>query len=60
MIRFVKQHRQELEAMPTAFLSVNLTEVGVEDSNATPEQHAHWVALQGITNLQIVRLWTGL
>ncbi len=44
MIRFVKQHRPELEAMPTAFLSVNLTEAGVEDINATPEQHAQAVA----------------
>lgn len=45
IIRFVKQHRLELEAMPTAFLSVNLTEAGVEDVNATPEQHAQAVAL---------------
>ena len=45
MIRFVKQHRPELEMMSTAFLSVNLTEAGVEDTNATPEQHTQSVAL---------------
>jgi len=31
MVAFVKEHREELEALPTAFLSVSLTEASVED-----------------------------
>src|SRR5690349_827768 len=44
MIRFVKQHRAELEAMPTAFLSVTLSEAGAERPDASPEEHARFVA----------------
>jgi menaquinone-dependent protoporphyrinogen oxidase len=44
MIRFVKQHRAELESMPTAFLSVTLSEAGAERPDATPEEHTRFVA----------------
>jgi menaquinone-dependent protoporphyrinogen oxidase len=49
MLEFVKQHRTELEAMPSAFLSVTLSEAGAERANATPEEHARFVAdVQGM------------
>jgi menaquinone-dependent protoporphyrinogen oxidase len=49
MLEFVKQHRTELEAMPAAFLSVTLSEAGAERANATPEEHARFVAdVQGM------------
>jgi len=44
MVQFVKQHRGELEHLPTAFLSVTLSEAGVERPDATPEEHAQFVA----------------
>ncbi len=40
MTRFVKQHREELEKMPTVFLSVSLSEAGAEDAEAPPEKRA--------------------
>jgi menaquinone-dependent protoporphyrinogen oxidase len=43
MIRFVKDHRPELESMTTAFLSVTLSEAGVERPDATPAEHARFV-----------------
>jgi len=49
MLEFVKQHRAELEAIPAAFLSVTLSEAGAERANATPEEHARFVAdVQGM------------
>lgn len=36
MIRFVRAHRPALERLPTAFLSVSLSQAAVEDPNATP------------------------
>lgn len=49
MVAFVKQHRAELESMPSAFLSVTLSEVGAERANATAEGHARFVAdVQGM------------
>lgn len=49
MLEFVKQHRAELEAMPSAFLSVTLSEAGAERANATLEEHARFVAdVQGM------------
>jgi len=51
MVAFVKQHRVELESMPSAFLSVTLSEVGAERANATAEEHARFVAdVQGMLN----------
>lgn len=44
MVQFVKKHRDELEKIPTAFLSVSLSEAGAEQSTKTPEQHARFIA----------------
>ncbi|HEY1438459.1 MAG TPA: flavodoxin domain-containing protein [Casimicrobiaceae bacterium] len=38
MVEFVKTHRTELERIPSAFLSVSLSEAGAEDANATAER----------------------
>jgi menaquinone-dependent protoporphyrinogen oxidase len=40
MVRFVKRNRQELEAMPTVFLSVSLSEAGAEDMAKSAEDRA--------------------
>lgn len=40
MARFVEGARDALERMPTAFLSVSLTEAGAEDASRTPEGRA--------------------
>jgi menaquinone-dependent protoporphyrinogen oxidase len=40
MVAFVQRHREELERMPAAFLSVSLSERGVEDPAASPEARA--------------------
>jgi menaquinone-dependent protoporphyrinogen IX oxidase len=40
MIKFVKLHKSELEQIPAVFLSVSLSEAGVEDPAATPERRA--------------------
>jgi menaquinone-dependent protoporphyrinogen oxidase len=40
MVGFVKLHRAALEAMPSAFLSVSLSEASVEDDEASPERRA--------------------
>lgn len=37
MVDFVKAHHEQLERVPTAFLSVSLSEAGVEDTTATFE-----------------------
>jgi len=51
MIDFVKRHRQELQSLPNAFLSVTLSEAGAERSDATPEEHARFVAdVQSMTD----------
>ncbi len=42
--RFVKQHREELEKLPTVFLSVSLSEAGAEDAEAPPERRAQAAA----------------
>ncbi|HSR05522.1 MAG TPA: flavodoxin domain-containing protein [Bryobacteraceae bacterium] len=44
MVKFVKAHRGALEAIPAAFLSVTLSEAGAERSDATPLEHAQFVA----------------
>jgi menaquinone-dependent protoporphyrinogen oxidase len=43
-IAFAKKHRLELERMTNAFVSVTLSEAGVERADATPEEHAQSVA----------------
>jgi menaquinone-dependent protoporphyrinogen oxidase len=40
MLNFVKSHLRELSEIPTAFLSVSLSEAGVEDAGATRERRA--------------------
>jgi menaquinone-dependent protoporphyrinogen oxidase len=44
MVQFVKNHRSELENIPTAFLSVTLSEAGAERLNATPAEHKEFVS----------------
>ena len=44
MIRFVRERLSELERVNSSFLSVTLSEAGVERSDATPVQHATFVA----------------
>lgn len=44
MVDFVKRHRERLQSMPNAFLSVTLSEAGVERKDASPEEHARFVA----------------
>jgi menaquinone-dependent protoporphyrinogen oxidase len=40
MVDFVRQRREELQRVPTAFLSVSLTEAGAEDPAAPQEKRA--------------------
>lgn len=40
MVRFVREHKAALEAMPAAFLSVSMGEAGAEDQGASPEIRA--------------------
>jgi menaquinone-dependent protoporphyrinogen oxidase len=44
MIDFVKRHARELEHIPTVFLSVSLSEAGVEDATGPPERRAQAAA----------------
>ena len=44
MIAFVKQHRQALERLQAAFLSVTLSEAGAEDTRASKERRAQSAA----------------
>jgi menaquinone-dependent protoporphyrinogen IX oxidase len=44
IVAFVKFHRAELERIPAVFLSVSLSEAGVEDPAATPERRAQAAA----------------
>ena len=43
MVQFVKNHRLELDRIPTAFLSVTLSEAGAELRGKTPAEHAQFV-----------------
>ena len=38
MVQFVKDHARELDNLPTAFISVTLTEAGVERPESTPDE----------------------
>ena len=49
MVQFVKAHRAELEHLPTAFLSVSLSEAGVEDASASPERRQRSAAAVSTT-----------
>ena len=44
IVRFVKQHRAGLESMPSALLSVSLSEAGAEDPAAPAERRAEAAA----------------
>lgn len=44
MVKFVKDHVLQLEAIPTAFISVTLTEAGVERPESSPEERARFAA----------------
>ncbi len=44
MVRFAREHRAALDAMPSAFLSVSLSEAGVELPRTTPERRAQSAA----------------
>ncbi len=44
MTRFVKRHREQLEALPTVFLSVSLSEAGAEDADAPQERRSQAAA----------------
>lgn len=40
---FVRSHLEALRAIPTAFLSVTLSQAGVQREDASPEEHAKFV-----------------
>lgn len=40
MVEFVQYYREDLEKLPTVFLSVSLAEAGAEDPDAPPEKRA--------------------
>jgi menaquinone-dependent protoporphyrinogen oxidase len=40
MTKFVKRHLDKLQRIPSAFLSVSLSEAGAENPNASPERQA--------------------
>jgi menaquinone-dependent protoporphyrinogen oxidase len=43
MVRFVRDHKQELETIPTAFVSVTLSEAGAEMPDKSPAERAKFV-----------------
>jgi menaquinone-dependent protoporphyrinogen oxidase len=44
MTRFVKRHRAELDQLPTTFISVSLSQTGVERASASPQERESFVA----------------
>jgi menaquinone-dependent protoporphyrinogen oxidase len=44
MIRFVRYHREGLDGVPNAFVSVTLSQAGVQRADATPQEHAQFFA----------------
>ncbi len=51
MVEFARKNRLKLDQMPTAFLSVNLSEAGVERTDVTPEEHEAFVeSVQKVTD----------
>jgi len=44
MIAFARNHRPDLEQIPTAFLSVTLSQAGAQRTNTTPRQQAEFAA----------------
>jgi menaquinone-dependent protoporphyrinogen oxidase len=49
MVDFATKHRAELDALPSLFLSVSLSEVGAERATATAKEHERYAAdVQGM------------
>ena len=44
MVQFVRNHRSDLMRIPTAFISVTLSEAGVEKRENTPAERARFIA----------------
>src|SRR5215469_15607100 len=44
IVKFVRDHVAQLEKIPTAFISVTLTEAGVERPESSPEERARFAA----------------
>jgi menaquinone-dependent protoporphyrinogen oxidase len=44
MVNFVKAHRAALEQLPTAFLSITLSQAGAQRRHETPERRARFAA----------------
>jgi len=44
MVRFVREHHAALDSVPTAFLSVTLSEAGAERASATSDERARFAA----------------
>jgi menaquinone-dependent protoporphyrinogen oxidase len=44
MVKFAQRHRAQLDTMPNAFLSVTLSQVGVEDSSRPPAERDKFAA----------------
>jgi menaquinone-dependent protoporphyrinogen oxidase len=44
MVKFARKCRADLERLPLAFLSVTLSEAGVEKADATPQERARFTA----------------
>jgi menaquinone-dependent protoporphyrinogen oxidase len=55
MVAFVKAHRPELERIPTAFLSVSLSEAGAEDPSASAERRQRAAANVNVTISRFLR-----
>lgn len=55
MVEFVKAHRTDLERIPSAFLSVSLSEAGAEDEGATAERRGRAAADVNIMIGEFVR-----
>jgi menaquinone-dependent protoporphyrinogen oxidase len=49
MVEFVRMRRSDLATVPTAFLSVSLSEAGAEDAKASAEERTKWASdVQGM------------
>lgn len=62
MVRFVRMHREQLDQLPSAFISVSLAEAGAEDPNRTLEQRegAHEAAEQALEHFFEKTSWRPL
>jgi menaquinone-dependent protoporphyrinogen oxidase len=44
MVKFVQRYRTDLDRLPSAFISVTLSEAGVERTDTTPQERARFAA----------------